>query len=238
MIYAISDLHGCYKEFLEMLEQIHFCEEDTLYVLGDIVDRGMEGIKLLLDLAERKNVICLRGNHDQTALQMLKYLKVSMTAQQKERIKEVYELWFSDGGYPTFKAFIALEEEKKKKVLSFLNSFPIFEEITVGNRNFFLSHTGPEFEKIQKFDLCQVNDFLIGEIEYEKIYFDNKYFVSGHTPTNLIDETYQGRIYTKNKHIAIDCGVFFGDTLGCICLDTMEEFYVRGGLNSSSEGRV
>ena len=67
MIYAMSDLHGCYNKFLGMLGKIHFCEEDTLYILGDVVDRGPDGIKLLLELAERKNIICLRGNHDHTA---------------------------------------------------------------------------------------------------------------------------------------------------------------------------
>lgn len=27
-------------------------------------------------------------------------------------------------------------------------------------------------------------------------------------------------------HISIDCGCAYGGRLGCICLDTMEEFYV------------
>ena len=35
------------------------------------------------------------------------------------------------------------------------------------------------------------------------------------------------RIYKKNNHIAIDCGAVYGNRLGCICLDTMEEFYVE-----------
>ena len=40
-IYAISDIHGCYDMFLEMLDKIQFDEtRDTLYILGDIMDRG------------------------------------------------------------------------------------------------------------------------------------------------------------------------------------------------------
>lgn len=225
MIYAMSDLHGCYNKFLGMLGKIHFCEEDTLYILGDVVDRGPDGIKLLLELAERKNIICLRGNHDHTAFRMLNYLKSPVDSPLANRLIEVCHLWLLDGGYPTFEAFRELDEQHKKKVLVYLNSFPIFDEITAAGRSFFLSHTGPEKEKMQNFDLCRMNDFLIGEIEYEKVYFSDKFFVSGHTPIGLIDETYRGRIYQKNNHIAIDCGAVFGNPLGCICLDTLEEFY-------------
>lgn len=63
---------------------------------------------------------------------------------------------------------------------------------------------------------------------YEKVYYPNKYLVSGHTPTPLIDENCKdGSIYFKNNHIAIDCGSVFGGRLGVICLDTFETFYVR-----------
>ena len=51
-------------------------------------------------------------------------------------------------------------------------------------------------------------------------------FVTGHTPTGLIDPAYEGRIWQGNGHIAVDCGAAFGGRLGCLCLDTMEEYYV------------
>ena len=44
-------------------------------------------------------------------------------------------------------------------------------------------------------------------------------------PFNLIDEAYRGKIYRGNNHIAIDVGAVFGEVLGCICLETEEEFY-------------
>ena len=51
--------------------------------------------------------------------------------------------------------------------------------------------------------------------------------MTGHTPTGLIEKASAGRIYRKNNHIAIDCGAVFGNPLGCICLDTGEEFYAE-----------
>lgn len=144
MIYAMSDLHGCYDKFIGMLKKIHFSETDTLYILGDIVDRGADGIRLLLYLAERKNVICLRGNHDHTAFRMLKYLKSPADSPFADRLIENFQLWFYDGGNPTFEAFKKLSEQAKKKVIAYLDSLPLFDEITVADRRFFLSHTGSD----------------------------------------------------------------------------------------------
>lgn len=71
MHWAISDIHGCYEEYRALLEKIHFSSQDTLYFLGDAVDRGPEPMKVVLDLAARKNVVPLLGNHDLLAWQVL-----------------------------------------------------------------------------------------------------------------------------------------------------------------------
>ena len=73
MIYAMSDLHGCYDKYKNMLEKINLSENDTLYILGDVVDRGKDGIKILLDIMKRKNIVPLLGNHDFTAYSVLKH---------------------------------------------------------------------------------------------------------------------------------------------------------------------
>ena len=46
MTYAISDIHGCYEEYIKLLEKINFSEDDTLYILGDICDRGEKPMDL------------------------------------------------------------------------------------------------------------------------------------------------------------------------------------------------
>ena len=32
MIYAVADIHGCYQEFLQLLEKINFTDEDEMYI--------------------------------------------------------------------------------------------------------------------------------------------------------------------------------------------------------------
>ena len=54
--YVMSDLHGAYERYKRMLRLIEFSGNDTLFVLGDIVDRGENPAGILLDMMSRKNV--------------------------------------------------------------------------------------------------------------------------------------------------------------------------------------
>lgn len=38
--YVVSDLHGCYNKFTELLRLVRFSDKDELYIIGDIFDRG------------------------------------------------------------------------------------------------------------------------------------------------------------------------------------------------------
>ena len=226
MVYVMSDLHGCFDKYKAMLEKIHFSEEDILYILGDVVDRGNDGIKILLDMMERKNVIPLLGNHDYTAKKLLELLFLEGQKYNEDGLVEALKAWTSDGGDTTLKSFASLDSADKIKVLKYLNTFLIYEELEVAGVKYFLSHTVPEREKMWDFDKCRWEDFTLGDPDYDLQYFDDVVLITGHTPTGLIASEYAGRIYRKNGHIAVDCGVVFGKTLGCICLDTMKEFYI------------
>lgn len=222
MIYAMSDLHGCDDLYFKMLEKINFSDNDTLYILGDVIDRGDGGIKILLDMMKRKNVIPILGNHDYTCAYLLKRLKCKAT----EELKEIFKDWLNDGGLVTYQEYKKLDEETKKEIVEYLNCFSIFEEIETQSGSFFLSHTVPSKEMMSDFDNIDWHELIVGHQEYDQVYFEDKYIVTGHTPTGLIDFTSKGKIFEMNNNIAIDCGAVFCGTLGCICLDTMEKFYV------------
>lgn len=115
MTYVISDIHGCYDKLRDMLRKINFSESDTLYVLGDVVDRGADGMKVILDLAARKNVITLKGNHDHTAFMLLKNLAVPSDDPRADEFAEVFRLWLSDGGIPTYEGYSKLCVSEKER---------------------------------------------------------------------------------------------------------------------------
>ena len=71
MVYCIADIHGEYNRFFAMLGQIGFSDTDTLYVLGDVIDRGKHGVETLMDIIVRPNVQMILGNHEQMCLATL-----------------------------------------------------------------------------------------------------------------------------------------------------------------------
>ena len=60
----MSDFHGRHDLFIRMLEKISFSDADTLYILGDVADRGPDGIQTYLYIMDKPNIIFLVGNHE------------------------------------------------------------------------------------------------------------------------------------------------------------------------------
>ena len=56
MTYVMSDIHGNYTAFKQMLKEINFTDDDLLYIVGDLVDYGSESMELLCDVSMRANV--------------------------------------------------------------------------------------------------------------------------------------------------------------------------------------
>ena len=64
MIYVMSDIHGHKRRFDSVMKQIDLQPEDTLYVLGDVIDRNPDGIKILRQIMAMPNVRMVLGNHE------------------------------------------------------------------------------------------------------------------------------------------------------------------------------
>ncbi len=231
MHYVMSDNHGRYDLFLRMLEQISFSENDTLYLLGDLIDRGPDGINLLQDVMDRPNVIPFLGNHEDMFYRIIRKIGKSCTADERSELMEALFVWTRyNGGDVTWAGYRALSPAQRAAILDYLETFTVYDEVRVGENTFLLAHAGVgAWEPEKDPESCTLHDFLWGETDYGKVYYKNKYLLTGHTPTGLIDPACAGRIIRKNNHIAVDCGAAFVGTLGCICLETLEEHYVSSG---------
>ena len=64
MTYVMSDIHGRIRPYHRMLKKIGFCEDDTLYILGDVIDRNPSGIPILKEIMDTPNIRLLLGNHE------------------------------------------------------------------------------------------------------------------------------------------------------------------------------
>lgn len=64
--YTISDLHGYpVDKFKALLDKANFSDTDTLYILGDVIDRnGDGGVSLLRYIMAQPNFGFILGNHE------------------------------------------------------------------------------------------------------------------------------------------------------------------------------
>ena len=179
VIYAVSDLHGCYDKYIKLLERLKMTSDDSLHILGDIVDRGSDGMKILLDLIDRKNVFSCRGNHDHCAQILLRNFALPNDGCFADGLEEAFRLWLSDGGSTTYEEFLILDESKQHAVLRYLGSLLVYKKLTVGGQKFFLAHTIPGKAKMLDIPNWKNSDFIMGEQEYEKMYFEDTIIVTG-----------------------------------------------------------
>ncbi len=122
----MSDLHGNYKAYKDMLEKIEFSNADTLFILGDILDRGPHPIKIILDVMNRPNVEVLAGNHCMMALECMSFLmrEVTLESLAELNIEKIEKLvnWQQNGAETTINEFRNAIQQRGRQ---FLNLFQV-----------------------------------------------------------------------------------------------------------------
>ena len=59
-----GDVHGCYEELCDLLEQVKPNPEDRIISVGDLVCKGPDTKKVLDLTMNLKNFECVMGNHE------------------------------------------------------------------------------------------------------------------------------------------------------------------------------
>lgn len=105
----MEDIHGQYDKYISMLEKISFSENDVLFVLGDVIDRGLQGMTILKDMMMRTNVYPILGNHEYMAKTAIPWLMQEITEEtvksiDSEMMQGLIE-WMNVGGSSTIAEF-------------------------------------------------------------------------------------------------------------------------------------
>jgi serine/threonine protein phosphatase 1 len=61
---VIGDIHGCYRELVELCDKLAITDDDQLISVGDLVDRGPEPAEVVRLFRERPNSVVITGNHE------------------------------------------------------------------------------------------------------------------------------------------------------------------------------
>ena len=182
MQYVCSDIHGQYDLYKQLMEIIK--PEDTLYVIGDMIDRGPSSIPILQDMMKRDNVIPFLGNHE---LMMLDYLDQT----------GMPESWFygGNGGQMTYKEFQALNPEAREEIVTYLRESWVQKYVEVDgipyalSHSFFLpDHTGEDlrYSQVDSWDdafmAVWYSPYRLWEHVDPELYDDGYIHIVGHIP--------------------------------------------------------
>jgi serine/threonine protein phosphatase 1 len=93
---AIGDIHGCLVALDELIKCAKPAPDDTLIVLGDLVDRGPDTrgvLNRLIELKRSLRVICIRGNHEE------------MMVEARRGGSSDRKMWLSVGGQQALQSY-------------------------------------------------------------------------------------------------------------------------------------
>lgn len=214
-IYVMSDIHGMYDLFNIMLKHIKFTEDDKLYILGDVLDRGPKPIELLLDIMDRSNVELLLGNHEQM---FLNYLKTG----------DPSHCWDNGGKVTTFQ-YDCLGELDQNLIKQYLEGLRAYVEI---EDSLLLTHAGFVYPLV---DLCPDGydwEYLKSkQVTEDMIWVRNRFIygprikerlvIYGHTPVLQLHAMPKAEAFIRPGKINIDCAACFpsyNGRLACINL--------------------
>lgn len=243
-VFVMSDIHGNEEAFDSIMKQIQLQPEDTLYILGDVIDRHPDGIRvlrrILMSMKNNKmaigNLKMTMGNHEKMLLDAF--------GTSGELIKPIDDkamnLWMRNGGDITLSYLKHIRKETRREIFAYLSELPLEYKITIGDRRYILVHAAPP-ELYSKSDprYKQFHDPEEFSVWYRINWYDQMpegyTVVFGHTPT-MLKYNESGKIYFgDNQIIGIDCGAglpkegspFFSyrGRLACLRLNDMKEYY-------------
>ena len=221
MKYVMSDIHGNFEKYIEMLNLINFTEEDELYILGDIFDRGDKPLEILDHIRKNKNIHLIKGNHEQMYIECY-----------EDEFRDLYG-WLCNGGMTTYEELINRGQFYMDDVYRYLKRLPYIQVID----KFILAHAGlylpsnmneltiEELLELQEEDNCI---WTRGNIDKERKFKDYT-IIAGHSAVQGIIREHDCSILHREGHIYIDSGlqtVNHSGALSCLRLDDMEEFYI------------
>lgn len=234
--YVMSDVHGLKCRYDAMLEALALKEEDTLYILGDVIDRGPDGIAILRDVMTREHVVMLLGNHEYMMKQYYEAIHHVITDMHEAWV--VIDRWKRNHCRTTMDAFERLHEVQQRELLDYLDQLPLAVcDLRVNDEVFYLVHGSvqPQFlhgvvtQQDMEGKEAAIEQFVWDRMDVHMRPFDDRTVIVGHTPTLFFQQERPYAVWTDTGNLKtarvvdIDCGCAANDIhsrLGVICLDT------------------
>lgn len=227
MRYCISDLHGKYELFQKLLNVIHFSEQDTMYICGDIIDKGESSIRLAKYISSFPNMHCILGNHEYAFLQY--YHSILQTSPNDfDVVLKKLQSYFPVEDCP-------LDWD----LVDWFDGLPTYIE----EDDFICVHAGIPVDAAGR--LVSLSDVSVGQLVNDRrfknpglVHTSPKCVFFGHTQTDCIcgepkilayrrDRAVPAKCVADYYKVHLDTGAWSNGVLGCFCIDTCRAFYVK-----------
>lgn len=229
MTYVLSDIHGHLQRFESIMDQINLQPTDTLYILGDVVDRFPDGIKILRRIMKMPNVKMILGNHEHM---MLNAIGNYFDAKSHRYIGDrELRLWYRNGGQVTHEYLKHIRKDLREEVFVFIRQLPLNLDVEVNGIKYKLVHGSPVENYMTSYHYSSkystLAEFAVWERWDETMPVPDGYvMIFGHTPTIHFNPDEPWSIWSCDEAIGIDCGSGYADgRLCCLRLDDMVVFY-------------
>ncbi len=230
MTYIIGDICGNKEKYEKMLEKLNPKDTDAVFVIGNVLC-GENGIEILQDMMYRANIFPVLGKQEYYAKKLLPLIAENgSTEKAAENIsaeeKALLAEWTKLKCEKTVSDFLSLDEEGREAILDYLSEFAPYEEIEEGGKTFVIASSGiRNFDEDKPLEDYDEEDFIFAETDYMTPYFSDRYLVTGSKPTAMISREFTGKVYSKKRHLAIDCGALYGGNLAAVCLNPLKVYY-------------
>ena len=236
-ILFVSDIHGDVDTFKSGLEMMNFNDNDYLFIIGDIVEKGdpgknLECFRYVMELAKKPNVFAMSGNCDEV-------LRFILPDDQRDRflyqvnIKKhsILNDMAEEMNYPIspnmdVKDYVKKVQEQYSDLYKFMDELI---DIVIINDEIVLVHGGLD-------DINNIPEYAISILKYDNFYAKSKgvdkLTIVGHYPTRNYrnDMSCCNPIFDfKKKIISIDGG-------NHVCKGGQINFVFLESLNSMKFG--
>ena len=139
-IYVTSDAHGHVRALDEALSKISLTSDDTLYVLGDMIDRGPDPVGVIKLVRSLPNARVLKGNHEQIMLDAI----IGQDPLDAET-------WDINGGWTTREQLNDMEFDAYEELVRWMAALPLYAVAETEERPYLLVHAGIEMKAARAF---------------------------------------------------------------------------------------
>ena len=224
--WVIGDIHGCFLTLKSLLEdKIHLSKEDTVYLLGDMIDRGKrskETLDYIISLQQQGYAILpIKGNHEDLLIRLYNEKREGFVL-FKYPCSNSHRRWMLCGGQCTLDSFqVGKIHNIPYHYIQWMEALPYYHVL----EDFILVHGGLDFSSddplanTKAMLTCKKMDIIPELIE-------NKIIIHGHTKCSRMRIEHMIEQRHQNYHINLDNGCILADKEGfgsllALNLDTM-----------------